>query len=173
MPQESIYNYILLLSRKKLFYTKFLLKDTFQNRINLILIHLSFLLIKIKKNNNRDLKLFNQKLFDLVFKNIELNMREIGFSDTLINKNMKFISKIFYDILLKSEIYNKKNRDEKKLFLINFLDFKSDLKSSIYDEIIRYMDKYYSFCFDLSKDSVLKGDFKFNFNYKYHGSTKT
>jgi cytochrome b pre-mRNA-processing protein 3 len=96
MPQESIYNYILLLSRNKLFYTKFLLKDTFQNRINLILIHLSFLLIKIKKNNNRDLKLFNQKLFDLVFKNIELNMREIGFSDTLINKNMKFISKIFY-----------------------------------------------------------------------------
>ena len=79
---------------------------------------------------------------------------------------MKFISKIFYDILLKSEIYNKKSREEKKLFLINFLDFKSDLKSSIYDKIIRYMDKYYSFCFDLSKDSVLKGNFKFNFNYK-------
>ena len=172
MPQESIYNYILLLSRNKLFYTEFLLKDTFQNRINLIFIHMSFLLIKVKKNNTKDFKLFSQNLFDLTFKNIELNMREIGYSDTLINKNMKYISKIFYDILLKSEIYNKKNKNEKKLFLINFLDFKSDLKSSIYDEIITYLDKYYSFCFDLSKDSVLKGDFKFNFNYKYNGCTK-
>jgi len=172
MPQESIYNYILLLSRNKLFYTEFLLKDTFQNRINLIFIHMSFLLIKAKKNNTKDFKLFSQKLFDLVFKNIELNMREIGFSDTLINKNMKFVTKTFYDILLKSEIYNEKSKEEKKLFLLNFLDFKSDLKGFNYDDITMYMDKYYSFCFDLSKDSVLKGDFKFNFYYKYNGRTE-
>ena len=56
MPQESIYNYILLLSRNKLFYTDFFLKDTFQNRINLIFIHMSFLLIKAKKNNTKDFK---------------------------------------------------------------------------------------------------------------------
>ena len=47
--QESIlYNNILLLSRNKLFYTKFNLSDTFQNRIHLIFIHISFLFIKIR-----------------------------------------------------------------------------------------------------------------------------
>ena len=47
---NALYNYILLLSRNKLFYTKFHLKDTFQNRINLIFIHISFLLNKSKIN---------------------------------------------------------------------------------------------------------------------------
>ena len=48
--QENIlYNNILLLSRNKLFYTKFDLADTFQNRINLIFLHISFLFIKISK----------------------------------------------------------------------------------------------------------------------------
>ena len=49
LPQEEyLYNYILLLSRNKIFYTKFNIQDTFQNRINLIFIHSSFFLIKNK-----------------------------------------------------------------------------------------------------------------------------
>ena len=47
--QESkLYNKILFLSRNKLFYTKMNLSDTFQNRINLIFLHIGFLFIKIK-----------------------------------------------------------------------------------------------------------------------------
>ena len=41
--EATLYNNILLLSRNKLFYTKFDLIDTFQNRIHLIFIHISFL----------------------------------------------------------------------------------------------------------------------------------
>ena len=41
MSKELIlYNNILKLSRNKLFYTKFDLADTFQNRINLIFFHI-------------------------------------------------------------------------------------------------------------------------------------
>ena len=47
-PQEDIlYNNILLLARNKLFFTKFDLADTFQNRIFLIFIHISFLFTKL------------------------------------------------------------------------------------------------------------------------------
>ena len=52
-PEDILYNNILFLSRNKLFYTKFYLSDTFQNRINLIFFHISFLFIKIKQNNNK------------------------------------------------------------------------------------------------------------------------
>ena len=52
--QASIlYNNILLLSRNKLFYTKFNLADTFQNRIYLIFMHISFIFIKINQNNKK------------------------------------------------------------------------------------------------------------------------
>ena len=110
-----LFNNILLLCRKRLFYTKFDLIDTFQNRINLIFVHISFIFIKIKQNNKQ--KKFQQKLFDLVFEKIELNMREIGFGDTTINTNMKFLVKNFYNILLKCEKFRKMTSAEKNKFL--------------------------------------------------------
>ena len=95
--EDKLYNKILLLSRNKLLYTKLNLKDSFQNRINLIFLHISFLFIKIKHNNvNSHYKEFYQKMFDIVFKKIELNMREVGHGDVTVNKNMKFLVKIFY-----------------------------------------------------------------------------
>ena len=73
-----LYNNILSLSRNKLFYTKLGLADTFQNRISLIFFHISFIFIKINKNKvKKDYKIFYQKLFDTVFNQIEINMKEI------------------------------------------------------------------------------------------------
>ena len=164
--QESIlYNNILLLSRNKLFYTKFDLTDTFQNRIHLIFLHISFLFVKIKQNKqNQSFKIFNQKMFDLVFSQIELNMREIGFGDVLVNKNMKYLVKNFYNILLNCEKYNEKSMKFKKEFFLKYLEEIKTKKHSINDFLIEYFKKYEAFCFDLSSDSVLSGDL--NFNYK-------
>ena len=105
----TLYNNILSLSRNKLFYTKFDLADTFQNRINLIFLHISFIFIKIKQTKKKiDVKKFDQNLFDLLFNQIELNMRELGFGDVMVNKKMKFLVKSFYNILLFCEGYSKK-----------------------------------------------------------------
>ena len=91
VSKESIlYNFILLLSRNKLFYTKFNLTDTFQNRIHLIFMHVSFLFIKVKHSSKKEIyRVYYQKVFDLIFDKIELNMREIGHGDVAVNKNMK------------------------------------------------------------------------------------
>ena len=162
--QESkLYNKILLLSRNKLFYTKLGLIDTFQNRINLIFLHVSFLFIKTKhKDNSQSYKAFFQKTFDFIFNKIELNMREIGHGDMMINKNMKFLVKIFYNILLNCENYNQKSIKDKKFFLLKYLTLNTDNKSSDNTKLVEYFDKYQTFCFDLRSDSVLKGDLNFN-----------
>ena len=130
-PQEHVlYNNILLLSRNKLFFTKFCLADSFQNRIYLIFILISFLFIKIKQDNHKQIyKIFYQKMFDLIFNNIELNMREIGYGDTIINKNMKFLVKKFYNILLNCENFKEKNLYEKSLFLSRRLEHNSNQKT--------------------------------------------
>ena len=163
--ESTLYNNIVLLARNKIFYTKFKLKDTFQNRIHLIFIHVSFLFIKIKQKNDTDIyKTFYQKTFDLLFKNIELNMRELGYGDTTINKNMKSLVKIFYDILLNCENYENKNQALKNVFLSKYLKHQNPQKTAINLPLINYFDYYHSFCFDLSPNSVLTGDL--NFIYK-------
>ena len=165
--EETLYNRILLLSRNKFFYTKFQLKDTFQNRINLIFLHISFILIRLK-SNEEDLthREFSQKVFDLIFKKIELNMREIGYGDTIINKNMKNLVKVFYSILLFCESFSLNKIDVNANFLRKHL--KSNLsdnhKVDNFINISKYFDKYCTFCFDLTLDSVLKGELNFKFN---------
>tara|TARA_B100000029_G_scaffold514287_1_gene616505 strand:- start:9244 stop:9768 length:525 start_codon:yes stop_codon:yes gene_type:complete len=163
--ENILYNTILLLSRNELFYTKFNLSDTFQNRIHLIFVHISFLLSKIERNKeNKNFRIFNQKLFDLTFNKIELNMREIGYGDVTINKNMKFLVKNFYNILLYCKNYSVEKKDSKKAFFIKYLSHKTIINGAINDFLIDYFDKYQAFCFDLSADSVLSG--KINFIYK-------
>ena len=159
-----LYNNILLLSRNKIFYTKFNLTDTFQNRIHLIFMHISFLFIKIKQKNKKKIyEVFFQKVFDLMFVKIELNMREIGYGDVGTNKNMKSLVKIFNNILIYCENYKGKNLNLKKIFFSKYLGSNIYQKSSNNVGLIEYFDKYQAFCFDLNPDSVLKGDVKFNY----------
>jgi len=163
--EDILYNNILLLSRNKLFFTEFNLADTFQNRIYLIFTHISFLFIKIKQCNQKEMyKVFYQKMFDLIFNNIELNMREIGYGDTVINKNMKFLVKNFYNILLSCENFTKMSLNLKKMFFFKYLKHNKIEKKANNAPLIEYFDKYQAFCLDLSPDSVLKGDL--NFKYK-------
>ena len=162
--EATLYNNILLLSRNKLFYTKFNLIDSFQNRIHLIFFHISFIFIKIRQESQNNIyKEFHQKMFDLIFDKIEINMREIGYGDVSVNKNMKFLVKNFYSLLLKCEKYKKMDNKTKDLFFNNFLDIKTNKNSNNYMLIIDYFNKYEAFCFDLDHDSVLQGDLNFNF----------
>ncbi len=165
MHEDTLYNTILSISRNKLFYTKFDLTDSFQNRINLIFIHISFIFIKIKQNKqDQSFKAFYQKMFDLIFKKIEQNMREVGYGDITVNKNMKFLVKTFYNILLNCENYQNKSINSKNIFFSKHLKYNDIRKTSNNQALIEYFDKYRAFCFDISHDSVLRGEL--NFIYK-------
>ena len=163
LQENKLYSKILYLSRNKLFFTKLVLLDTFQNRIYLIFLHISFLFIKLKqRDKSQPYKEFFQKMFDFIFNKIELNMREIGYGDMMINKNMKFLVKVFYNILLNCENYRKQNTKNKNLFLLKYLMQNANKKSANNIGLVEYFDKYQAFCFDLSPDCVLSGDLNFN-----------
>ena len=165
VQENTLYNKILSLSRNKLLYTKCMIDDTFQNRINLIFLHISFLFIKIKQGTNGDIyKDFYQKMFDLIFNNIEINMREVGYGDVTVNNKMKLLVRIFYKILLNCETYNVQNHNFKDSFFEKHLSLKKGSKINNNNELIRYFDKYQSFCIDLTSDSVLKGELNFKYN---------
>ena len=162
--KDTLFNNILLLCRNTLFYTKFNLIDTFQNRILLIFIHISFIFINIKHNDKKKIyKKLHQSIFDLVFNKIEINMREIVFSDSAINKNMRYLVKVFYVILLNCKKYKEMNFGAKNKFFNKYLKLNNSKNNTNNEGIIEYFNKYETFCFDLSLDSVFKGEIKFNY----------
>tara|TARA_B110000014_G_C19832997_1_gene431956 strand:- start:41 stop:574 length:534 start_codon:yes stop_codon:yes gene_type:complete len=162
---DIVYNKIVFLSRNKSLYTKLNLDDTFHNRINLIFLHTCLLFITLKnKSKNNSFKEWSQTMFDFIFKSIDINMRELGFSDTTINKNMKSLTKDFYNILLGLENYQNKTNVYKNSFFSKYIYFKKGIKNADITQLTLYFNNYYTFCCDLSLDSVLKEGLIFKYN---------
>ena len=155
-----LYSKLVDLSRNIFFYKNIQLKDNFETRINLVFVHLSLILITFKERNEKE---FPQEIFDNIFQNIEYHIRELGYGDVAVNKKMKTLLRIFYDILLKIKTSDdKKNLINKKILAI-YLVPQSSTKSKLYiNDLANYFEKYYNFCFELKNNSVLKGQINFN-----------
>ena len=124
-------------------------------------IHFSLLLIIFKKKD----KNFPQEIFDNIFLNIEYHIRELGYGDVTVNKKMKILTRVFYDILLK---INKSKTDtfetNIQILKTNF-DTNDENTSILIDNLSLYFNVFYNFCFELKTDNMLKG--QINFKYKY------
>ena len=144
------------MSRNLFFYSKIKLNDTFETRIYLTFFHFSIILtvFKNKKIN------FSQENYDNFFHCIENDLRELGFGDVSVNKKMKNMNKIFYDILLK---INDSNND----FLINknlvlkYFEYLKDSNFHKYDLFVDYFTKFYDFCFELNPKTMIKDAINF------------
>jgi len=158
--QTDLYNNLLLLSRNIFFYKEIKLPDTFETRIYLMFFHFSILMIIFKKKG----RIFDQKLYDYLFHNIENNLRELGFGDVSVNKKMKEFNKILYDILLKLnlETENDKFTINEKLIKSYFsiLNNHQNEKIAILKD---YLLKFFNFCFEQPLDNMIRETIKFKY----------
>ena len=134
-----LYNKIVFLARKNFFYKDFQLSDSFSNRIYLIFFHLCFILIALK--NKKSDKNDQQVIFDFFFKQIELNCRELGYGDMTVNKKMKDLIKLFYEILIQCKNWKQLQIDNKNDFLLDFFSNNCDNKI-LTKKLINYFDKF-------------------------------
>jgi len=154
------------LSRNIFFYKETLLKDSFETRIILIFVHFSILLIIFKKKK----KEFPQKIFDNIFLNIEFHIRELGYGDVVVNKKMKTLTRIFYDILLKINKSASEDFEVDNKILKTYFEITNANSSILVDNLSSYFSVFYNFCFELKIDNMLKG--KINFKHlNKNGST--
>ncbi len=128
----NIYNNLVDLTRNKNLYVGFKEQDTFSDRLVFFLLHFAFFL-KVFKNNDKKIL---QDLYDYIFKQLELSIREIGYGDASINKKMKDYVNLFHDILNKIENWNSQDKSEKSK-IINFL-----LNTNNSDNLTVYFDNY-------------------------------
>ena len=145
------------LSRNVFFYNKIRLNDTFETRIYLMFTHFSIMMIIFKKKQKK----FDQKAYDSLFFNIENNLRELGYGDVAVNKKMKDLNKILYDILLK--INNSENDSFKinKSLIIKYFNQLNDKDSQKYLDFERYLNDFYKFCFELSLKNMIREAIRF------------
>ena len=150
----DLYNTLLSLSRNIFFYKNIKLKDSFETRIYLMFFHFSIMMIVFKEKDKK----FNQREYDVFFHNIENNIRELGFGDVAVNKKMKELNKILYDILIKLEMDEKTNNTFKinhKLLFKYFSSFK-DPKSAKYIDFESYFINFFHFCFELPVENMIR-----------------
>ena len=118
----NFYNNLVHLTRNKKLYKDFTSQDTFSDRLFIFLFHFAFFLNVFKSKSS---KIILQEVFDFVFKQLELSIREIGYGDASINKKMKEYINIFYSILSKIEKWDNLNKNKKNEIFSDFMSFKS------------------------------------------------
>tara|TARA_Y100001970_G_scaffold283602_1_gene399165 strand:- start:4402 stop:4905 length:504 start_codon:yes stop_codon:yes gene_type:complete len=155
---NKLYNNLVNLSRNKFFYQVIHLEDKIENRIMLIFFHFA-LILSTKKGEKKDKE--SQKIFDNVFQNIEYALRELGDGDVAVNKKMKNLTRIFYDILVNLDKSNKDTSDNNFYLLKKyFINNKKELSINV-GKLSDYFTKFKDFCFDLDVKNMLNGSFEF------------
>ena len=150
---NKLYNKLVELSRNKFFYQEIGLPDDFQSRILLIFFHLTTIFRASKKEKNKNK---SQEIFDNIFLNIEYHIRESGYGDVAVNKKMKTLNKIFFDILVNFD--QEKNLPD--IIKKYFFDEKNEENKKI-KELANYFIKFEDFCFALDVNSMLNGSINF------------
>ena len=130
----NIYNNLIKLTRNKYIFENISNKETFSDRLTIFFFHFAFFL-KVYKNQTSKKDL--QNLYDFIFKQIELSIREIGYGDSSVNKKMKLYVNLMYSIIDKVELWKKLNLSEKTKFFSDFVEVK---KESPF--FINYFNKY-------------------------------
>ena len=150
----NIYNNLIKLTRNKSFFQKMTNNETFSDRLIVFLFHFAFLLKSYKEINTKNEL---QDLYDFIFKQLEISIREIGYGDMSINKKMKDYINILHAILKSLYNWEHLNYEKKAEIFKQYLDKIEDI-----DFFINYFDKYREFLINNTLNSLSKDiiDFK-------------
>lgn len=91
---RSLYETIIAQARNPVFYRRWAVPDTLDGRFDLIVLH-AFLTMHRLGQERRGAAL-SQALFDLMFADMDSNLRELGVSDLAVGKRIKTMAKAFF-----------------------------------------------------------------------------
>ena len=138
-----LYNKLIDLARNKDLYKNFKKQDVFSDRLTFFLLHFA---IFFKVFKNKDNKKTLQEIYDFIFRQLELSIREIGYGDQSINKKMKDYINLFHSMVSEIHFWDTLSKSEKvkkiSLFLHDFQDI---------DHLFNYFEEFNS---NLSKKTL-------------------
>ena len=88
---ESLYRACVAQARQPVFYTEIGIPDSVDGRFDLLIFHVLLVILRLQDHTGE-----TQQLFDILFADMDKNLREMGVSDISIAKKMKPMLAAFY-----------------------------------------------------------------------------
>ena len=107
---NDVYQKIVNYSRNKIFYTKYKVPDTIDGRFDMLILITILIVFRLSKIKDEGAEL-SQKIFDIIFRDLDFSLRELGAGDVSVAKNMR---KLISSYMGRQKIYVKafKNNDK-------------------------------------------------------------
>ena len=96
-----------------------------------------------------------QEIYDYIFRQIELSIREIGYGDQSINKKMKDYLNLFYAMINEIHDWDILEPKNRIIVLSKFLDNRGNI-----DYLVEYFEKYRLNLLKNTLNSYIKGVIK-------------
>ena len=159
---NDIYQKIVNISRNKIFYTKYNVPDTIDGRFDMLVLITIIVVHRLSKIKNEGIEL-SQKIFDIVFKDLDYSLRELGAGDVSVANNMK---KLISSYMGRQKIYVKafKNEDENFLALAfkNNIFRNKDQKKNLILLLSKNIFRINKQLHLIEDKKMLNGDFEFS-----------
>jgi cytochrome b pre-mRNA-processing protein 3 len=97
-PVFAVYNAIVAQSRQPRLYAEWGVPDTVTGRFDMISLHLSLLFRRLRAKSGAEHD-FSQAVFDLFFKDMDRQLREMGSGDLGVPKRVQKMGKLFFGLL--------------------------------------------------------------------------
>ena len=162
---NDIYQKIVKFSRNKIFYTKYKVPDTIDGRFDMLVLITIVTVFRLSKIKDEGIKL-SQNIFDIVFKDLDYSLRELGAGDVSVANNMK---KFISSYMGRQKIYVKafKNEDEKLLTLAfrNNIFRNKDQKNNLILLLSKNIFKINKKLYLIEDKKMLSGNFDFSISF--------
>ena len=117
-PVERLYQSILQASRQPNLYTEFEVQDHLDSRFDMLCLHISLLMGRLRMLPEGIHKQLNQELFDCFFADMDFTLREMGVGDLGVGKRVRKMSEAFMGRLVAyTESLEKNDKTELALVL--------------------------------------------------------
>jgi len=108
---KNLYNLIITQSRTKGFYKNLQVPDTIDGRFELIILHYFFIDRVLNKSIQKE-QLIKQELLDLMYKDFDMSLREMGVGDLSVGKKIYHMTEAFSGRLTAYRVFNKETNDK-------------------------------------------------------------
>ena len=159
---HKLYKTIVKQARQPVFYESCGVADTFDGRFDMISLHMIIVIRRMKRDIDQSRKL-SQALFDFMFDDIDLNLRELGIGDMGVLHRVKKMTKAFYGRL---ESYDRglEQKDDELLIaaLERNLYRENEVTNLNLRAITNYIRRQSSYLDKVNISEFLAGELKFN-----------
>ncbi|MDV7338648.1 ubiquinol-cytochrome C chaperone family protein [Terasakiella sp. A23] len=136
---QALYIKIVEQSRNPVFYTDFEVADSVEGRVDMILLH-AFVVMRRLKQGEEQTKEFAQSLYDLMFADFDLNLRELGVGDMGLARRVPKMAEAFYGRITVYE--DGLGAEDEDVQLKEALDRNLYRKTPVSDESLQVMAQY-------------------------------